>query len=174
MNWTDEPATWKQLKYLKQCGYQADRRLTKEEASELIKNFGGPPQAPSGVEQSQAAAMASQGAYHFRTVVESSKRALEESHNRAGAGLEQSLASAVAQRQQFWLDTFSGRTKMPSGSAQISQLYRLHGCLFLTPTTRQLQDILDALDSASRVWDRDHPEIFYNTLAMNFPVLARR
>ena len=41
MEWTDEPATWKQLKYLRQLGCKLDHPLTKIEASDLIGKLGG-------------------------------------------------------------------------------------------------------------------------------------
>ncbi|SPE51503.1 hypothetical protein SBV1_1340006 [Verrucomicrobia bacterium] len=174
MNWTDEPATWKQLKYLKQYGYETNRRLTKEKAAELIKELGGPPEIQLSVEPSDFVKVVDQGAYHFRSVVETAKRALDDPGNRGRSESDQKLASALAQRQQFWSDTFTGRTRMPFGCAQIADLYRGHGCLFCTPTNQQIQGILDALDSALPFWDRDHPELFYQTLAINFPEMARR
>ena len=38
----------------------------------------------------------------------------------------------------------------------------------------QVQEVLDALDSALPVWDREHPELFYQTLELNFPQLVKR
>jgi hypothetical protein len=37
-----------------------------------------------------------------------------------------------------------------------------------------VQHILDALDSAAPFWDKEHPELFYQTLQLNFPELVRR
>src|SRR3954466_14293523 len=41
MDWTDEPATWRQLKSLKELGYTLEHRLTKVEAAEIIRSLGG-------------------------------------------------------------------------------------------------------------------------------------
>jgi hypothetical protein len=34
--------------------------------------------------------------------------------------------------------------------------------------------VLDALDGAMPLWDKEHPELFYQTLEINFPELVRR
>src|SRR5438876_2185944 len=166
MNWIDEPATWKQLKYLRQHGYKPDHRLTKSEASLLVSRYG-------GVKENQImeeAICQPVNAYYFRTAVENAKKAT------AGNRIEQfqrELASATAQRQEFWLDTCRGATKIKPASAQVMDLCRKQGCLFCEPTHKQIQDILDAIDSAMPLWDRDHPELFYQALGLNFPELVR-
>jgi hypothetical protein len=58
-------------------------------------------------------------------------------------------------------------------STQVSGLYKRYGCRFAIPTHEQAQVILDALDSAMALWDRDYPELFYETLELNFPELVR-
>jgi hypothetical protein len=37
-----------------------------------------------------------------------------------------------------------------------------------------VQVVLEALDAAMPLWDRDHPELFYQALELNFPQLVRR
>jgi hypothetical protein len=37
----------------------------------------------------------------------------------------------------------------------------------------QVQHILDALDAALPNWEREHPDLFYKTLELNFPELLR-
>lgn len=62
---------------------------------------------------------------------------------------------------------------MMDATLQVLELYQLYGCRFDTPTHSQVQEILEALDGASSHWDRDHPELFYQTLELNFPHLLR-
>jgi hypothetical protein len=63
---------------------------------------------------------------------------------------------------------------MQIASVQIFELYQNHGCRFFSPNREQVQEILDALDVALPLWDKDHPELFYQTLELNFPTLAKR
>ena len=84
------------------------------------------------------------------------------------------LESAKIQRQEFWLSTFSGTAKMQSTCRQVLELYRQHGCLFYEPTHNQVQDILDALDSAMPLWEKNHCELFFQALKLIFPGLVRR
>ena len=173
MDFLDEPATWKQLRFLSRCGYRPDHRLTKHEASRLISNFRGEPE--SEVKSVESVAAPTANAYQFRLCVENKLEAV------AGAGKEgppNDLESAKIQRQEFWLSTCRGSTchgttTIQAASKQVLELYRKHGCLFCEPTHKQVQDILDALDSAMPLWDRDHPELFYQALKLNFPELER-
>jgi len=168
MDFLDEPATWKQLRVLSRCGYQPDHRLTKHEASRLISSFRGEPEKQDRPLETVAPPTAN--AYQFRVFVENELDALA----RAGKdGPPTDLASAKIQRQEFWLSTCRGTTTIQSASKQMLELYRKHGCLFCEPTHKQVQDILDALDSAMPLWDKDHPELFYQALQLNFPELVR-
>lgn len=81
---------------------------------------------------------------------------------------------ATARRQEFWVDTCRDSREMQIGSVQVFELYQNYGCRFFPPTREQAQIIFDALDSALPTWDRDHPELFYQTLELNFPDLVRR
>jgi hypothetical protein len=65
-------------------------------------------------------------------------------------------------------------TQMRVGTPEVQELYKHHGCRFQWPNGEQTQEVLDALDSAMPDWDRDHPELFYQTLELNFPELVRR
>ncbi len=58
-------------------------------------------------------------------------------------------------------------------SAQVAELYRQFGCRFLPPTRQQTEYILAALDAALPGWEAQHPELFYQTLELNFPELLR-
>ncbi len=89
------------------------------------------------------------------------------------AASQPDLGAALAKRQEFWMDTCRDPGKMQAASPEILDLYMKHGCRFLAPTHGQVQEIFDALDSAMPAWDRDHPELFYQTLELNFRELLR-
>ena len=80
---------------------------------------------------------------------------------------------AIAERQEFWVDSCRGVSKSQAASMQVQELYQKFGCRFIPPTHNDVQYILDALDSAMPLWDRDHPELFFQTLQLNFPQLLR-
>ena len=175
MNWTDQPATWKQLRYLKRVGFKPDHALTKTEASELIAKFGGPAEQLASV----AAPPVAQGtskpeAYQLRLLVEEAKQRVAEAEPFARTNAELNLALAVSKRQRFWADTCCNPTQMQAASGQVVDFYRRFGCRFDTPTCKAVQEILDALDSAMPTWERDHPALFYQTLELNFSHLLRR
>jgi hypothetical protein len=79
-----------------------------------------------------------------------------------------------AKRQEFWLDTCCGVAHLQIACAQIQELYRKHGCRFAAPTPQQVRGILDALDGAMPQWEKEHPELFYQTLELSFPELVIR
>jgi hypothetical protein len=54
------------------------------------------------------------------------------------------------------------------------KLYLEQGYRFKQPSTKHLQDVLDALDADSATWDRETPEYLFQTLEHNFPELLRR
>jgi hypothetical protein len=162
MNWANEPATWKQLKYLRQAGYHPDHPLTKTEAAELIRNFGGDPEAQvAGMANSIREMTEETAAYHLRTAVD-----------QAQSGVAKAMA--IARRQEFWVDTCLQTPHAGTGAMQSCGFYRKYGCRFEAPRPHEVQFILDALDSAMPLWDRDHPELFYQTLEINFPQLLKR
>lgn len=78
------------------------------------------------------------------------------------------------ERQQFWADTCREMREMRLGSQPIMDLYRKFGCRFCSPTLEQAQHVISALDSALPAWETSHPELFYQTLELNFPELVRR
>ncbi len=78
-----------------------------------------------------------------------------------------------SQRREFWSDTCREITQMHSGSVQAIDFYRKYGCRFCEPTHAQVEEVLSALDSALPQWDTLHPELFYQTLELNFPELVR-
>jgi hypothetical protein len=174
MNWTDGPATWKQLRHLSYLGYKPDHHLTKSEALELICRLEGKPQKPVTLVETFIPKTASSGAYQFRVNAEKAKHTIGQDEDDQPQDSQHRLGSAIAKRQEFWLDTCCDCAQMRVGSKQVLDLYRKYGCLFYTPTHCQVQEVLDALDSAMPLWDRDHPHLFYETLGLNFPELLRR
>jgi len=108
-------------------------------------------------------------AYRLRQAVEDAQAA--RAAGRFGAG--EVLELERSQRQQFWIDTCRDVIEMRVASTSVLDLHQKYGCRFLTPSFAQVQQILDALDSAIPFWDRDHRELFYRTLELNFPELLR-
>jgi len=90
-----------------------------------------------------------------------------------GQTRNQDSAAALLQREEFWADTCREITQMQHTSHDVLELYRKYGCRFCTPGRQQIAHILNALDSAVPRWEREHPELFYQTLELNYPELAK-
>src|SRR5262249_197260 len=142
--------------------------------SELIAKFGGPAERPTAVLEKTPGAASKCEAYQLRLAVERAKQRAANPEQNGNANAQLDLALAVSKRQRFWVDTCSDPTQMQAASGQVVDWYRKFGCRFDAPTNKAVQEILDALDSAMPVWDRDHPALFYETLELNFPELLRR
>ena len=173
MTWTEDPATEQQLTYLRQYGYVPDHPLTRTEAASLIRNYKHPtaPRPEAGGNHDSAP----HEPYRLRLEVESARRTLseaEETQTEIGPS-QGELAKAMNRRQVFWLDTCRDAREMAHVSIEVLDLYQHYGCRFFPPTHAQAQEILDALDAAAAVWDRDHPQLFYQTLELNFPQLVK-
>jgi hypothetical protein len=82
--------------------------------------------------------------------------------------------SVLIEREDFWADTCRDTTLMQHPSHEVVELYRKYGCRFCTPGRQQIQYVLGALDSAVAGWDKEHPELFYQTLELNYPELIRK
>jgi hypothetical protein len=177
MNWADDAATEQQLNHLWQLGYQPDHPLTKREAAHLIADFEENPgrrtKRPAEVAAEPIDQATRHAAYRLRALVENARRALAAAHQDRCAAAEQALARATAERQHFWVDTCHEATHMQSASLAVVELYRRFGCRFVAPSLQQVQGTLDALDAALPLWDRDHPELFFQTLELNFRELLR-
>ena len=178
MDWADGPATFKQLRFLERHGFKPGHPLTKAEASTMIIRYGGRPEefaplpVPAHAPQIPPAD-AGHAPHDFRIAVNNARLALTNAETRNLAFKQQSLNSAIARRQQFWLDTCAETAHMKVPSRSVMDLHQKHGCCFMPPTAAQVQEILDALDSASPCWDHDCPEVFFQTLSLNFPLLLR-
>jgi hypothetical protein len=173
MTWKDEPATENQLGHLRRLGYEPDRPLTKGEAAQLISDFEGLSRGPVASQGSDDLETAGLSAYRLRVRVENARRVAAQGDGRQLENPRHLLEVAVAERQEFWADTCSEADKMHLVCMQVLALHKQHGCRFAVPTGEQVQAILDSLDFALPEWDRDHPELFYQTLELNFPELLR-
>jgi hypothetical protein len=163
MDRTGEAATELQLTCLRYYGYTPDHPLTKQEAVELIHSFQTAHEAPPAPAAHGVSAATKAAAHRLRLAAEQ------------GASASTSdPARAVNERLEFWQDTCGEAGHMHLASAPVMELYSSYGCRFFPPTREQVQEILQALDAALPCWDRDNPELFYQTLELNFPVLVRR
>jgi len=79
-----------------------------------------------------------------------------------------------AERVDFWVDTCREATERHQACPAVMEYYQKHGCRFTVPSSQQVQEILAALDSAMPQWEKAHPELFFQTLEINFPELVRR
>jgi hypothetical protein len=174
MTWTDEPATRKQIMSLREYGYKPDHPLTKTEASEIIVRLGGQPE-PGTTAPAIHPALLPVGPYRLRLNVQNAQRAIDAGEtNYGGCSREELLTRAITERREFWRDTCCEVTQMHHASPQVTELYRKFGCRYDPPTQHQVQEILEALDPAMPSWDRDHPELFFQTLELNHPELLRQ
>jgi hypothetical protein len=174
MDWNNEPATWKQLRYLKQHGYKPDRHLTKTAAAELITRMGGPVVVETPPPEVLVHQLPKQDAYLLRTEVDQALRAVSDARRETIHTAEQNLAIAISKRQMFWIDTCRDPTRMQAACGQVLEFYRKYGCRFEAPSHKQVQEVLSALDTGIPAWDRDHPALFYQTLELNYPELVKR
>lgn len=170
MNWTDEPGTGNSI--------GADRRRANSgtDESQVIETTprfdplrGHKPHRPaSGVGDGGLAA-----APGLRAAVEEARRAVDSARLETREQAAGALTMAIGLRQQFWIDTCCDPAQMHAPSGQVLEHYMKWGCRFVAPTRDQAQVVLDALDAALPHWDRDHAELFYETLQLNFPEIYR-
>src|SRR5215469_17798215 len=81
--------------------------------------------------------------------------------------------SVLIPREDFWAETCREINQMQHPSHEVVELYRKYGCRFCPPGRQQIQYVLNALDSAVAGWEMDHPELFYQTLELNYPELVK-
>lgn len=157
MNGMDDPASESQLIHLKRFGCEPGRLLTRVEAARLIGRL----RRGEMPHEIQAELIAS-GTIppHAYSSVEPAKQ------------FPKKFTTAF-QRQEFWMDTCREPLQMRMHTQEIVELHMKHGCRFNAPNREQAQEILDALDAAMPSWEGGHPELFYQTLELNFPELRR-
>jgi hypothetical protein len=86
---------------------------------------------------------------------------------------QENLELARHHRQQFWVNTCREAPAMQPTSPKMLELHRQYGWCFCSPSAEQVQYILDALDSARPGWEEASPQLFFQTLELNFPELLR-
>jgi hypothetical protein len=171
MNWSNEPATEQQLSFLQHCGCMVDHALTRSDAADLIKQLREKTEHRTEAGAQRIAEATRRGAYHLGMVLEEPNLTAPQVDSPNPKSV---VASLTDKRKEFWLDTCREMTEMHSASPQAAELYQKHGCRFAVPSREEVQEVLDALDSALKNWEVEHPELFYQTLEINFPELVKR
>jgi hypothetical protein len=129
--------------------------------------------APPGVQirPGRLSESAQMHVYQLRLAVLAAERSVREVPDRPGVRAD--LHAITAARRQFWLDTCRDNNEVLGAPEQALEFYQLFGARYFTPTWSEVGEVLDALDLAMPGWDKDHPELFYETLKLNFPSLLR-
>ena len=110
-------------------------------------------------------------AYGLRLEMEQAHARLAENPERPGGRAD--VHSAVAARQQFWFDTCREDNERHATAPEALEFHLYFGARYFPPTWGEVGEVLDALDLAMQDWDKEHPELFYETLKLNFPSLLR-
>ena len=171
MNWREEPATEKQIKYLAGFGYVTDRPLSKGEASDLISKFSADrdeAEQERSFEEDQK-----HRAFRIHQQLEESLGELAKAQRGEIRDWKEDVVALTRARIDFWKNTFRDIVDLEDFCEQTVNLSTDFGYRFKMPTTKQIQSILDALDKAWPVWDQDKPQLFFETLELNFPELLR-
>ena len=196
MDWAEDPATEQQIAQLKKLGFAMARPLSLTEAASLIRQYKKRASRPAGYVQTHdpgpglpgaalppppRASPAERSSPDTMAMVAGAPppaqpiRARRLIPLRGPDPAEQANVEATrARRLEFWLDTFREMKDMRVSSAQVYELRQRHGHRYFKPNSDQVQDILQALDEGMPGWERDCPEVFYQTLELNFPGLLRR
>ena len=191
MDWQEEPATNQQLLRLQQYGFVQTCPLTVTQAARLIRQYskrpppGGAIQAgpnPAPVQRSDAlitvdpvgtlSEAARLHAFQLRVAVLTAEKTVREDPERPGVRAD--LRSCISARQQFWMDTCRDIKDLQKVSVHALEFYQYLGGRYFPPSWEEVQEVLDALDGAMPGWEKEHPELFYETLKLNFPSLMRQ
>jgi hypothetical protein len=160
MSWTEQAATEIQLSQLRHYGYIPDHPLTLSEASDLLSRY--ELAEGSGALDKSLHATTREAAYRLHAEVAETLR----------SGSQQASAAA-ARRVAFWLDSCREPGLSAMGSPALMDLYMKFGCRFVEPSREHVREVLNALDAVMPEWDRHQPDLFYQTLELNFPELIR-
>lgn len=203
MDWKEEPATQQQLLRLQGYGFVPTFPLTVTQAARLIRQYKHPqPAAPTSAREPAAKTQTLEKerpssqpparvvaepsaplpvgrisestrihAFQLRLTVEAAEGALAQNPDRPGGKAD--VHSAVSARQRFWLDTCRDGFDLQAACAQAIEFHDHYGLHFFPPTWDEVVEVLSALDGGMPGWDQDHPELFYETLRLNFPSLLR-
>lgn len=161
-----ELATETQVRRLEKYGYTVEPRMTREEAARVLHEHEArlARPAPAPAPAVPEAMLLRQQTEHLRITLAQALPAEEHA-------LREQLTAAQQRRVCFWADTCRDPSLMREASQQTIELYMKQGCRFHEPTHEQIQEVLEALDSATPTWDADHPDLFYKTLELNFSLL---
>ena len=173
MDWDDEPATEAQVNNLRLLGYYSLRPLSKGRAAHLICNFEEHQQSEQASAENGVREITKRQAHLLQHAVEQARRAVQGATKDETATLRHLLAVATRKRQDFWIDTCHDPPQMRDCSVQVLDLFMRYGCRFVVPSGEQVQEILNALDLLIPLWDRYQPELFFQTMELNFPELDR-
>jgi len=173
MELADEPATGAQLTSLSRVRHGPIRPLANDRATHLIPFLEEHPQRDQASAENGVREIAKRQAYALRQAVEEAGRAVRDATRDGPEELQRILGAATGRRQAFWTDTCRDPPQMKNCSAQVLDLFMRYGCRFVVPSGEQVQDILNALDLFMPLWDLQQPEMFYQTLKLNFPQLDR-
>lgn len=175
-----EPATEKQIKYLSVFGYVQTGPLTRQEASELLSRFEEDPEHLEIRAENNALQMRRQMEFdstHAAQVLHEifAKAADELKHAQQGeiTDAREEFKEATKQRITFWKDTFREPAESTGEWEQSFELFEQYGHRFKVPSTKQITEILAALDEKAPTWDTEFPHVFYQTMELNFPQLLR-
>jgi class 3 adenylate cyclase len=174
MNTSNDLATEQQMSYLREFGYALVQPLTKGEAAHLISDLEAFRQIQTAATGSAIRVQAGLLAHQHRLAVEHARLALAETEPESMADSQEYLSQSITARQEFWRETCHELTQMRSPSPEILELHKTQGYRFCVPSHAQVEEVMEALDSVIAFWDRDHPELFYQTLELNFPELLRQ
>jgi|SRR5947207_1758329 len=189
MDWPDEPASEQQVMHLKNLGVVPTPNLTMTEAARIIRQSqrnlrhganatsskplpsltSAPPESQFGGRISESAMNV---AHQLHQTASNAQRAMTLAPQ--APNVRADLSSANTTRLEFWIDTCRDVREMQLASVQVYELHHDFGHRLFAPSREQAQEILDALDAAMPTWDKDHAELFYKTLELNFPNLVRK
>jgi len=187
MDWPDDAASEQQVVRLRNLGYVATAHLTMTEAARLIRQYEknlrqtgnvpvlNPPGSPppeNHLGGGRVSESARNTAHRLHETTATAKHAM--AIGPEGANVRADLVSATAARIEFWLDTCRDIREMQIASVQVCELHQDYGRRLFAPTRQQVEEILNALDAGIPSWDKEHPELFYKTLELNFPNLVRK
>jgi hypothetical protein len=181
MSWKDDPATEKQLAYLRQFGYEPNGPITKGEASQLIDQFSEDPardaiRTSNQIRESDRLDHEAEKkfAYVLHRLVNELTESLTTAERDEKGDIKWELNDTRQRRLQFWKDTMRSPEKVEDFHVQANDLFESRGHHFKMPSKAQLEAMLEALDASSPTWDLEMPEYFFTTLEHNFPELKRR
>jgi hypothetical protein len=183
MSWREDPATEKQLNYLKEFGFNPERVLTKGEASDLIAQFSEDPERSAIRDKNQSEKWEEEFnereqnlAFHLHSEFDEAKQSMDTAESDEIDDAKMYLEDARNERMWFWQDTFRSPDQMEGAGTNEQQikLYFVQGYRFEMPAEEVIQSLLVALDANSPTWDKDTPEYFFQTVEHNFPELLRK